>query len=59
MQEFSEAKVLLNLRDPDKWFDSFMTLYEILEQFRPLVSTHEKVRAFFNVEDALLGRALW
>ena len=34
-----------------------MALYEILEQFRPFVSTHEKARAFFNVEDALLGRA--
>jgi len=57
MQEFPEAKVLLNLRDPDKCFDSFMALYEILEQFHPLVSTHEKVGEFFNVEDALLGRA--
>ena len=57
MQEFPKAKVLLNLRDPDSWFDSFMALYEILEQFRSFVSTHEKVRAFFNVEDALLGKA--
>ena len=26
MREFPEATVLLNLRAPDKWYDSFITL---------------------------------
>lgn len=57
MRAFPEAKVLLNLRDPDKWFDSFFALYTMLEQFRPLAPTNPKLREFYSVGDALLGRA--
>lgn len=58
MREFPEAKVVLNLRDPDKWFDSFITLYTLLEQqFLPLAPRHPKLQGFFNVVLTLMGQA--
>ena len=31
MQAFPEAKVVLNVRDPDKWFDSWQALWEAVD----------------------------
>ena len=57
MREFPQAKVVLNLRDPDKWYDSVMTLYSLMEKrLMPLAPTHPKLQGFFNVVQTLFGR---
>ena len=34
LREFPHAKVVLNVRDPDRWFDSFLTLQQTTDRFR-------------------------
>lgn len=55
MQEFPDAKVLLNVRDPDKWYDSFMTLRGTFKRLRPISHFIPKLRKFVRFGDALLG----
>jgi hypothetical protein len=34
LREFPDAKVLLTVRDPERWFDSFLTLQQTTDRFR-------------------------
>ena len=56
MAAFPDAKVLLNLRDPDKWFESFMTLNGVMGEFMPLRETNPRLDRWLGVGEALLGR---
>ena len=55
MQEFPDAKVLLNVRDPDKWYDSFAALKGTMVQLRPISRFIPKLGKFVRFGDALLG----
>ena len=34
LAEFPDAKVVLNMRDPERWFESFLTLQQTTDSFR-------------------------
>ncbi len=51
---FPDAKVVLTVRDPDRWFDSFLTLQETTDQFR-VFRFIPRARRFLNFVDLLLG----
>lgn len=51
MSAFPDAKVLLNLRDPDKWYDSLVTLSTTLEEFRSQAEKSARLSKFFGITD--------
>ncbi len=55
MQEFPEAKVVLNVREPDRWFDSFLTLQRTTDKFR-IFRFIPKARRFLNFVDLLVTK---
>jgi hypothetical protein len=55
LQEFPDAKVVLNVRDPDRWFDSFLTLQETTDRFR-VFRFIPRARRFLNFVDLLLPK---
>ena len=56
MAAFPDAKVLLNLRDPDKWFDSFMTLAAVNLEFEDRRASNPRFDRWRSVTDALMER---
>jgi hypothetical protein len=56
MAAFPDAKVLLNLRDPDKWFESFMTLNGVMAEFVPLREGNARLDRWLSVGEGLIGR---
>lgn len=54
LQEFPEAKVVLNVRDTESWFKSFTTLQRTTDYFR-VFRFIPKARRFLNFVDLLLG----
>ena len=55
LREFPGAKVVLNIRDPERWFDSFMTLQNTTDRLR-VFRFIPKARRFLNFVDLLLGK---
>lgn len=55
LREFPDAKVVLNVRDPERWFDSFLTLQETTDSFRKFRFI-PKARRFLNFVDLLLPK---
>ncbi len=53
MNEFPDAKVLLNVRDPEKWHASLMTLAGAQNKLRPLTPIIPKLRKFFRFVDKI------
>lgn len=53
LEAFPAAKVLLNVRDPDKWYDSLIRLSTTLEEFRPFVSESASLEKFLRLSDIL------
>ena len=51
MDAFPKAKALLNLRDPDNWYDSLVSLAAALEEFRPKAEENSKLATFLGVTD--------
>ncbi len=51
LKAFPDAKVLLNLRDPENWYDSLVSLAEALEEFRARSEENPKLAAFLDVTD--------
>jgi len=45
MQAFPSAKVLLNLRDPDAWYGSLISLASTLQAFRPLATQSTRLHS--------------
>ena len=56
MQEFPEAKVVLTLREPDRWYASFVTLNNTMNSFRPVGWLIPKLAKMARFGDALLGQ---
>lgn len=57
MDAYPNAKVLLNLRDPDTWYASLVSLATALEDFRAQAEENPKLAAFLSVTD-LVGLRL-
>lgn len=55
LREFPDAKVVLNVRDPERWFDSFMTLQRTTDRLR-VFRFIPKARRFLSFVDLLLGK---
>jgi hypothetical protein len=55
LREFPNAKVVLTVRDQERWFQSFLTLQETTDRFR-VFRFVPRVRRFLNFVDLLLGK---
>lgn len=55
LAEFPDAKVVLNLREPDRWFDSFLTLQQTTDSFR-IFRFMPRARKFLDFVDLLLPK---
>lgn len=55
MREFPDAKVILNVREPDRWFDSFLTLQKTTDKFR-IFRFIPKARRFLAFIDLLVPK---
>ncbi len=51
MAAFPDARVVLTLRDPDKWYDSLVTLASALEEFRPMALESRRLGQFLTITD--------
>ena len=58
LQEFPDAKVILNVRDPERWYQSFLTLQETTDRFR-VFRFVPRARRFLNFVDLLLGKVFF
>ncbi len=58
MDQYPEAKVVLTVRDPERWFSSFMGLYRSTQWARPLGLVSKKFRHFLELTDAIIEREL-
>jgi hypothetical protein len=55
MEAFPAAKVLLNLRDSEKWFESFMTLNGVMMEFAARRGSNPRLDRWLAVGEALIG----
>lgn len=55
LREFPDAKVVLNVRDPEPWYNSFMTLMKTVDGFR-IFRFIPKARRFIAFSDLILGQ---
>jgi hypothetical protein len=55
LREFPDAKVVLTVREPDRWFDSFLTLQQTTDHFR-VFRFIPRARRFLNFVDLLLPK---
>ncbi len=53
---FPEAKVLLNLREPEKWYASFMTLAGVMQEVAPHRAANPRLDRWCAVGEAVMGR---
>jgi hypothetical protein len=56
MEAFPDAKVVLAVRDPDRWYESFTTLYRTLNSFRPAARVIPKLGKFVRFADVMLAQ---
>lgn len=56
MREFPDAKVLLTVRDPDRWYDSVTALMDAVRPIRPLTYVIPRFRQFLKLVDSLTGK---
>jgi hypothetical protein len=53
MQEFPDAKVVLTVRDPDRWYASYLTLHDFVNRLRPLGAAIPKLGKMVRFTDVL------
>ena len=53
LDAFPEAKVLLNLRDPESWYRSYMTLRGTSEELRSHRSVNARLDMWLRIVDAI------
>ncbi len=58
MALYPDAKVVLTVRDPQRWFASFAALYRTTQWARPLGLVSKRIRHFIDLSDALIEREL-
>ena len=56
LQAFPDAKVVLTVREPDRWYASFVTLYTTVNRFRPIARVIPKLGKFVRFADVLLAQ---
>lgn len=54
--EWPEAKVLLNVRDADAWYDSVARAWPVLQALRPMARFHRRVGAMMQLPALLEAR---
>jgi hypothetical protein len=58
VQEFPEAKVILTVRDAERWYESIMTLIRLSGRVRPLGYIIPKLGRYLDLTFALLDKFL-
>ncbi len=58
MQQYPDAKVVLTVRDPERWFTSFEGLYRTTRWARPLGLVSKQIRRFVELTEAIIEREL-
>lgn len=58
MAAFPEAKVLLTVRDPERWYESVSTLLDSVRPLRPLRRVVPRLRKFLDLVDSLAEKFL-
>lgn len=58
MALYPDAKVVLTVRDPQRWFASFSALHRTTRWARPLGLVSKRIRQFLALSDALIEREL-
>jgi hypothetical protein len=53
MQAFPDAKVILTVREPDRWYESFVTLRTTVNRFRPLSRLIPKMAKMVRFADVM------
>lgn len=53
---FPDAKVLLNVRDPQTWFESFMTLTAVMAEFAPHRESNPRLERWLSMVEAMRDR---
>jgi hypothetical protein len=53
VEAFPDAKVILTLREPERWYESFVTLRTTVNRFRPLSRLIPKMTKMYRLIDAL------
>jgi hypothetical protein len=56
LQAFPDAKVVLTVRDPDRWYASFLTLHRFVNRVRRFGRVAPKLGKMVRFADALLDR---
>jgi hypothetical protein len=56
MEAFPDAKVVLTVRDSDRWYESFTKLYRTLNSFRPAARVIPKLGKFVRFADMMLAQ---
>jgi hypothetical protein len=56
MQAFPEAKVVLTVREPERWYASFVTLHRFLDRIRPLTRVIPRLGKMVRFADALTNK---
>ncbi len=58
MAQYPDAKVVLTVRDPERWFSSFTGLHRTTRWARPLGLVSKQIRKFLELTDAIIEREL-
>lgn len=58
LEVFPDAKVLLNLRDPESWYKSYMTLRGAMEHLIPHRTTNPRLDMWLRVVEAIHDSAM-
>lgn len=56
MQAFPDAKVILTVREPERWYESFVTLRTTVNRFRPVSRLIPKMAKMLRFVDAMLDK---
>lgn len=56
MEAFPEAKVILTVREPERWYASFVTLRTTVNHFRPVSRLIPKMAKMVRLADALFDK---
>jgi len=58
MALYPDAKVVLTVRDPERWFSSFAALHRATRWARPLGLVSKRIQQFLEIGDAIIEREL-
>jgi len=58
LEAFPDAKVVLNLRDQERWYKSLLTLRKVMEELRPYREGNARLKMWGEMVEAMSARFL-